>query len=258
MTDLFAEETIEADQLLPLDENKDYLSELVGEGKKFRDNQALAKAKYHADVTIAERNRSLKELREDYLQLKQDVESRAQIKDLLDRMSKTDNQTETRETNLNANTDNKPDAFDPTKIDELVSKKFQEIETTRKRQDNLSQVDKRLRERYGANAATLLKQKTEELGLSKEFVQDLAERSPSAFYATMGLNEQPSEQFQTPPRNVQRTDSFAPSVPKRTWSYYQNLRKSQPSVYHSQQTQIQMDRDHQELGKAFEDGDFNH
>ena len=73
----------------------------------------------------------------------------------------------------------------------------------------------------------------------------------------MGLDQQPMiDTFQAPPRATQRSDSFAPKSTKRTWSYYQDLKKSDPKAYNNPKTIVQMHKDYAELGSTFEDGDF--
>jgi hypothetical protein len=50
-----------------------------------------------------------------------------------------------------------------------------------------------------------------------------------------------------------RSDSFAPKSDKRTYSYYENMRKTNPNLYLDPKISIQMDKDAQALGEAFFD-----
>jgi hypothetical protein len=54
-----------------LDENKNYYEELVGEGKKFKDEKELAKGKWIADEYVKTLERSLDEMRNDYKGLRE-------------------------------------------------------------------------------------------------------------------------------------------------------------------------------------------
>lgn len=45
--------------------------------------------------------------------------------------------------------------------------------------------------------------------------------------------------------------------PPRTWSYYENLRKTNRHLYYDQKTNKQMIQDRMELGEAFMDGNFD-
>ena len=85
----------------------------------------------------------------------------------------------------------------------------------------------------------------------------MAKKSPDAFFRTFGLDKESAETFELPPRTKQRTDGFSPTgKEKRTWSYYQKLRKEKPDVYRDPKTQTQMLKDSIELGEAFKDGDY--
>ena len=57
MTDLFTPNTAEGNE-----EIQSYLEHLVGEGKKFKDNEALARGKFEADKTDAAREAELAEI----------------------------------------------------------------------------------------------------------------------------------------------------------------------------------------------------
>lgn len=43
---------------------------------------------------------------------------------------------------------------------------------------------------------------------------------------------------------------------KRTWSYYEKMRKEDPDQYHNPMTRAQMLKDYQALGKDFQTGNF--
>jgi hypothetical protein len=76
-----------ADQPPTVDENKNYLSELVGEGKKFKTVEDLAKSKIHADATIDVMTRRLDELTEDYKKTRQENVTKAKLEEMLDQIA---------------------------------------------------------------------------------------------------------------------------------------------------------------------------
>lgn len=249
------------------DPPKDYWEELTGPGKKFDRtkyaddkelNQALARGKYEADMTIVSRNRENEQLRKDYLQL--DAESKAgpKLQELMDqliekRLASSDN-------NPNANEVNDKPEIDLTKIESLISNKISANEIEKIRQDNYKLVEAKLKERYGDNFSNVLKKQVEDLGETSEYVNDLARRNPKLFFKTFGL-DQPiqSESFQAPLQTTQRQgDPFTPtSGPKRTWAYYQKLKKEKPSEYLHPRTQDQMQKDAIALGDEFKDGNYS-
>lgn len=237
------------------DPNKNYLEELVGEGKKFKTPEDLARGKYEADQMISHKNQQFDQLREDYLKLREEYTSRAKLEDLVDQLAQR--QLASSESNTqNTNEASKP-SIDPKEIESLVSSKIQEFELSKKQTENFNQVRSRLSERYGNNYQSVLKEQIEQLGLTEMFVNDLARNHPQVLYKTLGLDQpKSSEQFQAPPRS-QRNDSFAPSTQKRTWSYYQKMRKENPKLWLDNKTQTQMLKDRVELGDAFEDGSWH-
>jgi hypothetical protein len=238
-----------------IDPNKDYLTELVGEGKKFKSPQELARGKYEADLYVRTLERQKDELRSDFLKLKDEQAARAKLEDLIDQWSNKQ-QSSSDNTQANEQQTTKP-VIDSKEIESLVSSKIQEHELTKKQQENFAQVRTKLKERFGNNYQEVLKQQIDNLGLNEDFINDLARRYPTVLYKTLGLDQEQRESFQSPPRSNQRSDNFAPSTTKRTWSYYQKIKKENPKLYYDPKTTVQMHNDAIALGKEFEDGDFN-
>lgn len=236
-----------------LDPNKNYLEELVGPGKKFADAEALAKGKWYADQMIEIKNQREDELRAEYIRVSEENKAKANLAELID-------QYKDRLTNSDHTPAKVDDTqqFDMTKIDSLLEEKLQRAEVTRRQEQNFSLVENKLKERYGNNYANVLKQETEALGLSKDFVNQMARTQPEAFLRLVGADRKPAEDtFQAPVRSNQRSDNFAPKGnEKRTWSYYQNLKRTQPNIYFDRKTAVQMAQDAVSLGEAFQDGDY--
>lgn len=250
MTNLFEQ----ANDQLPIDDSKNYLEELVGEGKKFQSHEDLARGKYEADQYIEILKKRQDELRADYLKLRDENASKAKLEDLIKQM---ENQRLASSESTQANEDTKKPAFDPAELDALMSNKIQQHELQRKESDNLNSVMSKLKEQYGSNYVSVLQTKTEELGLSKDDVNTLARKSPKAFFNTLGLGQQQQESFSAPPRSAQRNDNFAPrGAQKRTWSYYQDMKRKDPAAWLNPKIAVQMQQDAIDLGEAFRDGDY--
>lgn len=248
-----------ADNLPPIDPNRDYLEELIGEGGKFYDpdrNAALkklARGKVESDRTIRERERQNDELRNDFLQAKKDATARANLEQLIDQL-KNQQVTSNNQPPVNEPVEEKP-PIDLTQIEKLVSNKLQEAELSKRQEQNVNLVKSKLIERYGEDYKSALKQQVDQLGLTPEFINDLTRNYPTVLFKTLGLDREPvRESFETPPKS---SSNFAPSTgPKRTWSYYERIRKEQPEVYHDPQTQNQLIRDAATLGDEFKDGNY--
>lgn len=229
-------------------EIKEYLPELVGEGKKFRTPEDLAKGKHQADQHISTLERENNELREWAAKLADENKAKASWEELIDRMNKQPS-----ESNPTHHADDvrKPE-FDESKIKSLVSSTVSEMERARREQDNLMLVRNKLQEYYGDSYQNVLQTKMKEFGLND--VDTMAKTSPQALLQLM-KPVQSNEQYQAPPRSTMTSSSMKPPQ-KRTWTYYQELKKANPKLYFDKDTALQMVRDANELGKDFNDGDF--
>ena len=230
--------------LVSIDETKDWHAELVGEGKKYADEKALALSRVHADRHIAFVESENAEMRNEILRLKQEANAGAKLQELLDKLD-SQQQLTSREQTPHSNEDIKP-ALKLDEVESLVSSKIQQHEQQRREQDNYNQVKAKLTERFGNNFKTVLKDKSDALGLSDEEVNTMARKNPNLFIKTFDLNAQ-SETFQTPPRT---SGIFSPKLPqKRNWNYYQDLKKKTGAW--DKATRLQMEKDAQALGEAF-------
>lgn len=248
---------LEEDNTLNTDPNKDYLQELVGDGKKFKTPQDLARGKYEADNYVKTLTMKLDEMRADYMKLDADYKARAKLEDLIDQLNKAPKQPLSNEQPIV--NDVKMPEIDPKHIETLIDSQIKKNKILDRETDNFNKVKDKLRERFGVNYQTTLSEQIDSLGLTVDDMNALAKKSPTAFFKTLGM-DQPvqTEGFQTPPRTNLRNDSFLPKGgPKRTWSYYQDLKKKDRNLYYDPKTNIQMEKDRQALGVEFEDGDFN-
>lgn len=244
------------DNMPAVDMNKDYLTELVGEGKKFKTQQDLARGKYESDQFIETLKRQQDELRVDYLKLREDATAKAKLEDYITKLEALQNSNNREQPN--ANVQDKPPVIDTKTLEDLVSSKFSEIENSKKSRENNKIVGDKLKEAYGDNFQNILLKQLETLDLTVDEFNDLARRKPQLLLKTLGIGERnQNDNFQTPPRTSNRGEQFSPQGnSKRTWSYYQKLKAENPKLYYDPKTNVQMYNDHQSLGEAFEDGDF--
>lgn len=224
------------------DENTDItevtVEALVGEGKKFKTPDDLARGKIEADRVITARERELAELREE-------LAKRTTLEELYEKIQ---NKSITPPVNNNSNvsTEQKPAAV--TLSDEDLARRIEELADKRTReqkiQENVELVSERLIQEFGSEekANEVVKQKAKELGVSVAFLQDVAANSPKALFAQLGLNDGPKA---TPP--VNRSDvkteilSHNQSAKPGTYGYWQEARKSmKPDEYFSPRVQNQI------------------
>lgn len=236
----------------PEKEIKSYRELLVGEGKKFKDEEDLAKGKYYADAAISVKDKQLDEMRELVLKQREQINAQESLEELLDQLKQRElaNSTNTPAKEVQTKPMNTVDD------DSLFYSKLEKYEALKAGKKNLDTVDNKLKEVYGDKASDFLKAKMKELELSQEDINDLARKSPTAFYNTLGLNQQKrNDSYQAPPRSEVRNDSFKPSVEQHTWSWYKQKYKNRDFIT-NKDINVQMAKDAAELGDAFYDGDF--
>jgi hypothetical protein len=241
---------VDVQEDLPIiDENKNYFEELVGEGRKYRDQEALAKSRIHADRHIAIVEKQNEEYRKMALEFKEQADAGAKLQDLSNRIEEQLKQLASRETTPNSNEDNKP-SVNLDDIESLVSNKIQQHTQNQKETENYNQVKSKLEEKYGENYKTVLKQKSKSLNMTDDEVNALARKNPNLFLKTFDLLEQQSVNFQSPPQS----SGFNPKpAQKRTWSYYMEMKKKDPKAWLDRKIAIQMEKDSQALGSEFFD-----
>jgi len=238
-----------------IDPNKNYLEELVGDGKKFKSPEELARGKMEADMYIEHMKQRMDELRQDYTKLHSEYNAGPKLKETLDQYMQELKQTQGSQ--LPPAQGEQSVVLDENKVSELVKQHIQATKQLDAEESNARTVESKLQAAYGPNYKQIVKQQIDQLGLSVEFFNDLARKHPSVLYRTLGLEGQRQDgTFQAPPTSTQRGDPFA-GAPKRTNAYYQKMRQTDPVKYRDPKTQDQMYKDYIALGHEFEDGDWN-
>lgn len=232
------------DSLLPeLNEPASYLNDLVGEGKKFKDLEALAYGKHQSDVYVKTLERQLDQLKSDYTEARSELQSRAKFEELADRLARPREPVEQR-------TEPKPE-IDYNQIRSLISKELQETEAKKRELENFNMVRDKLSATFGAEH---VESKLKEVGLDGPTGAQIAKLNPQLVLKALGVDRAPEPGFQAPPRNAgfnQKPEQ------KRTWAYYQEMFKTNPKLKYDSKTNVQMQKDYVALGQAFEDGDFH-
>lgn len=247
MTDIFnaattAEVTTEENNVQT---NESYVNQLVGEGKKFKDLEALARGKVEADRHIGEITKTLDELRAELA--KQDY-----AKSLLEQMSKgseTVAEQPTPNTPSSSNTENTTQSASD--IESLVEKVITEKERNRTVSQNLTIVGEEMEKQYGDKAGQILKAKSIELGVSVERLKEIAAESPTAFFQMVGVNAKAKPTAPVATQSSIRSEGFNSNSQDRDFDYYQKIRKENRSLYYSPKVQNMMIQDRQRLGDKF-------
>lgn len=215
-----------------IDPNKDYSADLVGEGKKFKDTASLARGKVESDYFIESLKRENSELR-------QELQQRAQLAEMIERLGKAPDTLVVPDTSLA-----QPVPPKEVNLDELFEQKFKERETIAKRSENVRKAQAALQETLGADYVNVLVSKAQELGVTKEWINNLAAESPAAVLRLVGAeNKSPrgSDLFTPPPASHQ--SGFKPSTSVRDKAFYDKMKREDSVKYWSKETQVQMHKD---------------
>lgn len=226
-----------------VDPNKNYLEELVGENKKFKTPEEMARGKVESDNYIKTLEMKLDQLREDYTKVSEESKTAASLKEILDQMK---SEQQLNQGNPPIAPEVKQPTLDIAEQRTLIRNEVLGLEAQRRADENFKIVTSKLQEKFGVNYQAALKKQVDELGLDIEDVNALAVKSPRAFFKTVGLDEPEQREnnlFQAPPQSQQRSDNFSPNASIRDWAYYEKMRKDNPTLYHNPKTQVQMHKD---------------
>lgn len=208
----------------------------------------VRKAKVESDLYIKTLEKRLDDLRPDYLNMQEELQSRASLQELRDQIAE-----------LQKLSSNNPPASEVapelnlTDIDTRVSKAIAKDKQTERETQNYTFVKNKLVEKYGNNYQSYLSEQMDELGLTPEKLNERARTEPRLLIKALGLDAAPvRETFQAPPQSNLRNDSFAPKgKTQRNYAYYQELKKSDPKIYLNPKIAVQMHDDAVAQGEAF-------
>jgi hypothetical protein len=205
----------------------------VGEGKKYKTIEDLARSRLEADKFI-------ETLKGEAAELRQHLAERARIEELLDRLDaqKDDRLPGDDNQNSQAKAGASPD------IEQLIETKLTRREQERARQDNLNRVRTELEKLFGANYSERIEAKRIELGFSREEMNEIAGRSPKALLQL--VTPKPAGTGYTPPpvSSASSDRLSSPGAPQpRTMAWYEQIRKTDKEKYWSPEVQMQLHKD---------------
>ena len=195
------------------------LSALVGDGKKFKTVEDLAKSKLEADMFIDQ-------LKDELQGIRKELETRLRAEDAIDALKKP-----------------KSDPSPVTaadllpEINKVVKETLSQVEKDKFAFENVREANNYVIEKMGgkAEAEAFVMKKADELGVPLEWFKDMAARSPKALYSTLGLDAAPAP-AQTGTKgnvNTMAKDKDSPNTAKGSKAYYESMRKEKPAIYWS-------------------------
>ena len=226
-----------------------FVQKLVeAKGDNWKDPEVLAKGKIEADGYIQKLEEQLTNMREDLG--KQDY-----AKDLLEQLqNKAADPINAKNAMPNNDTGGTSEGNTNPNLSEEDLKSLVERTLTERDKDsvvkqNLNLVNNEMEKSYGTDASTKIQNKAKELGLTLERMQEIAAESPTAFFNLIG---EPKKDFRPMVEGSVRTEGVNMQASnERDWSYYQNLRRDNRSLYYSPKIQRQLIEDKNRLGGKF-------
>ena len=221
----------------------DPVATLVGEDKKFKTVDDLARAKIESDNFIEQLKREQAELRAE-LTARPAVDRSQEILDRLEALKKPP-VTEYQPT----------PQVERTEVNGLsindVERVLEERERKARAASNRAAVEAKLKETYGDKTGQALKLLAEKNGTTVAALGQLAEHSPQLVLNLMGQVK--TDTGFTPPGSSVQIE-FTPSAANpRTKSYYNKLKAEDRNKYFSREVQNQMYKDAMALKEEFED-----
>jgi hypothetical protein len=233
VTDIFGEATPSAEA--------DFLAEYVGEGKKFKDVNELAKAYANADKFIPELKNDLQTTREFIATKLEEIAERNKVEPI--------GQTvEPREPNPSPAA---PPNATEADLETRIAKALEERDEVSRLRANAKIAEDGLILHFGEQdkAVEAVRQKALEMGVEPNFLKEMAYKSPKAFFNLMGVNPEEAPRSNSTPNPSADVNPRVLGLgqPKpNSYEYFDQLRKSDPKLYWSPRTQAEMHRAAQE------------
>ena len=247
--DILSDDTAPPKPYVPqqIDKDKDWLSELVGEDRKYKSPAELAYAAVHKDEHI-------RRLETETQMLRSELDKRANLEDVVDRLTSIQE--------ARAKPDNRPPEPEPMirqpapepaakDISELVRSEFAAEQDKLRRASNAHAVKQELEKRFGANYENVVSSRVSKLGLGAKFANDLAQTQPEAFLALFETSQHdPSVAQMTAPQSALSPDRRPVSTGKRFKDYWAIYQKS-PAEYMSTKVQNEIVAEAMRQGPSF-------
>lgn len=213
---------------------------LVGEGKKYRDQELLAKA-------ALEKDRFIRQLEQETAALRSELQQRVTLEEFMDKV----NSGKAIEDVARIESPPAERGVSPEDIENRVIQRLSDARDVERRHQNAKTVKEVLLQKLGKDYLRTLADKAEELGVNDKFLTELAQTQPKAFLSLFNAMPvgKPDVSF-TPPSGIS-TERMPRASSEKTWSYFEKLRKENPVVYFSPKTQNDMHKEATRQGDAF-------
>lgn len=209
----------------------EYLSNLVGEGKKYGSLEAAYKSIPNAQDHIAR-------LEQENADLRSQTQQAQDLQEVIERnLGQHEQQYSAQQ---------EQPSYDPDNIAALIDDRMNARSAQEKAKANILSADQAMRSKFGDQAHKQLLAKAAELGVGVDFLQQTAQQSPKAFLQLFGLSDktQPVTPMSVQSSvNTEAMGNYNRPVQPGTRAYYDNLRRTNRSQYYNPKVQAQMSMD---------------
>lgn len=220
------------------------LDVLVGEDRKYKSPDELAKAYAHAEAFIAAQKAD---------KIRLEAENKV-LKDL----TETPRNPPVEPSKAPDGQNHDDPAAEPNRENEekkdlsaLIKEELDRAKQETSFADNVNAVSEKLASYYGDSrkAQEAIAKKAQELNVSTKWLMDIAGTTPSAFYGIVGID---AKSLSTPVSEGDvNTAAFGRQTNKKGFRYYEEIRKNEPKRYWSSEIQREMYAQARQLGEAF-------
>lgn len=211
------------------DEQEISVDTLVGDGKKFADINALAKAKIEADRYIAR-------LEAEAAEMRQEVTKKLTLDEIM-------TQIKSAQPPVHPSTPQEPrtPVADTPDIETVVQSAIEKKEAEARKKRNLDLVSSKLEEKYGQDANLNINKKAKELGMNVSDLQKIATENPAVFFKLMDFDRTPVSAPTPAPRSGMNLPPATGGV--RDSAYYEKMRRQNPEQFRTPETILQRYKD---------------
>jgi hypothetical protein len=240
--DLFAGNSPQ-DNSQKTDGEADLLSELVGEGKKFKTPQDLAKS-------AVEKDNFIEQLKRENAEMRRSLAKEAKLDAVDTALARLNDKLEKASTESEGTATTKPLSRDDIRAI-LLEEKNQAEQAA-----NLATIQSQLLSKFGGDRELVKKHvaaKASELGVSPAEIRNMVSRTPEVARTVLGLKQPAASGSTNLPRQTMNTEALDPSESSdsRNKAYYDNLKTKLGHKYWSPSIQQQMFKDAKALGSKF-------
>ena len=176
-----------------------YLSKIVGDGNKYANVEELAKGAIHGNEYIQKLETEMSELRGE-------LDKRVTAEEMVQQVKR---ETAEQQALAQKALENTTPQLDDERLSQLISTTIEQKNTQQVAQQNIYNVDQRMKEIYGADkAAEVVQQKANAMGVSVDKLADIAASSPEMFFNAIGVSQGTGSQ-PTPAPTVGTTNTEA-------------------------------------------------